>query len=235
MVQILLQVALLSALGCIAPSFAQQSASSTSVQPLEAKIDMFDAENAGGATVTINIASGLTKKFSILPTGFEYHIHVKPVGQGDDCMATGGHLDPTNIGSAKCIPEKPEMCQEGDLSGKHGNLKPTESGAIQEITYQDRQISFSGSATTIVGRSIVIHNNGVRVACGNIVPSTSQVSAKEDKDSGRNLAQGEPDTKASSSQANNGATTDRRYSSNEVLWTIAGTVASGVVAAMLSF
>ncbi|KAG0279926.1 hypothetical protein BGZ95_011829 [Linnemannia exigua] len=132
--------------------------------------------NNGGAQVWIEVKSGLSKKYAISPTGgFEYHIHVKRVGPNNDCMATGGHLDPTNIGAAKCMPAKPDRCQEGDLSviggyGKHGELKATESGAIAPISYNDKFIHFSGETTTIEGRSVVIHNNGTRVACANIVP-----------------------------------------------------------------
>ncbi|KAF9358871.1 hypothetical protein BGX26_000735 [Mortierella sp. AD094] len=238
-------VTLLAALSCMGMSSAQQ----TAPQPVEAQVDMSSIKGTflftpldkspTGATVTINIESGLTKKFSILPTvGFEYHIHVKPVGLGGDCMATGGHLDPTNVGMTKCDPAAPEKCQEGDLSGKHGNLKPTKSGAIPEFNYVDKQIAFTGIDTTIVGRSVVIHNNGTRVACGNISPAQSPYSTSGTP-SGSNLAQEDQDIKASSSvsnsQTNNGASADGRISSSEVLWTIAGTLASGIVAAMLSF
>ncbi|KAF8983137.1 hypothetical protein BGZ46_010802 [Entomortierella lignicola] len=191
-------------------------------------------KNQAGALVDIKIDSGLTTTFAVLPTvGFEYHIHVKPVGQGGDCMATGGHLDPTNVGMAKCNPAIPEKCQEGDLSGKHGNLMPTESGELPEIHYQDKQLSFTGADTTIAGRSIVIHNNGTRVACADILPVQTL---------GSNHVKGEQDAMSSSSSSsasnshiNNGASADGRISTNEVLWTIAGTVASGIVAAMLSF
>ncbi|KAF8933576.1 hypothetical protein BGZ58_006259, partial [Dissophora ornata] len=107
--------------------------------------------------------------------GFEYHIHVKPVGPDNDCIATGGHLDPESIGAtAKCNPAKPEKCQEGDLSGKHGELKATESGSIPTMSYVDHLLQFTGESSTIVGRSVVIHNNGTRVACGDILPVAAQ-------------------------------------------------------------
>ncbi|KAF9109729.1 hypothetical protein BGX27_007263 [Mortierella sp. AM989] len=167
-------------------------------------------KSSTGAAVTIEVESGLTTKFSLLPSvGFEYHIHVNPVGSNGDCMATGGHFDPTNVGMAECDPALPEKCQEGDLSGKHGNLKPTISGAIQKFSYVDKQLTLTGS-NNIAGRSVVIHNNGTRVACGNIVAL-----------SGTNHAQVDQNTKASSSastsQVNNGAAADGRISSNEVL------------------
>ena len=60
------------------------------------------------------------------------------------------------------------------FKGKHGELMATESGAIPTISYLDRQLRFSGAETTIVGRSVVIHNNGTRVACGDILSFTSE-------------------------------------------------------------
>ncbi|KAG0017917.1 hypothetical protein BGZ80_007781 [Entomortierella chlamydospora] len=225
------------------------NAQQTVPQPLEAQLDMYGIKgtflftpldtSSTGVKVTVNIESGLTKKFSILPTvGFEYHVHVKPVGPGGDCMETGGHLDPANIGMAKCDPTAPEKCQEGDLSGKHGNLKPTASGTIPEFSYVDNQLAFTGTDTTIAGRSVVLHNNGTRVACGNILPVHSSSSTSRTH-SRSNLVLDDQNTKASlslsNSQTNNGASADGRVSSNEVLWTIAGTLASGIVAAMLSF
>ncbi|KAF9912389.1 hypothetical protein EC991_011081 [Linnemannia zychae] len=144
---------------------------------IEANFMFAPLPNNGGAQVWIEVKSGLTKKFAVSPTGgFEYHIHVNQVGPGNDCMATGGHLDPTNVGAAKCLAVKPDKCQEGDLSGKHGELKATDSGAIPPISYNDKYIHFSGEAATIAKRSVVIHNNGTRVACGNIYPFDQSTS-----------------------------------------------------------
>lgn len=85
---------------------------------IEANFMFAPLANNGGAQVWIEVKSGLTKKFAVSPTGgFEYHIHVKPVGPNNDCVATGGHLDPGNVGAVKCTAAKPDTCQEGDLSG----------------------------------------------------------------------------------------------------------------------
>ncbi|KAK3847588.1 MAG: superoxide dismutase [Linnemannia gamsii] len=150
---------------------SQIMAAAIDMNGIEANFMFAPLANNGGAQVWIEVKSGLSKTFAVSPTGgFEYHIHVKPVGSNNDCMATGGHLDPTNIGAAKCMPAKPDRCQEGDLSGKHGELKATESGFIAPISYNDKSIHFSGETTTIAGRSVVIHNNGTRVACANIFP-----------------------------------------------------------------
>ncbi|KAG0213488.1 hypothetical protein BGX28_004343 [Mortierella sp. GBA30] len=212
---------------------AMVHADTTTPTPLQASIDMSGikatllftpvGDSDTGANVTVNVLSGLTKKFAILPAvGFEYHVHVQPVGPNNDCMATGGHLDPDNIGTAvKCNPSTPEKCQEGDLSGKHGYLMPTDSGALPPITYVDDQLQFTGVNTTIVGRSIVIHNNGTRVACGNILPvgGGSQTAS--------------PPVAANSDGQKNGAASENRIS-REVLWMVLGTVGSGVMAALMA-
>ncbi|KAG0263170.1 hypothetical protein BG011_009173 [Mortierella polycephala] len=154
---------------------------------------VFAPLNGKGAQVLIEVQSGLKKQFAKSPSGgFEYHIHEHPVGPNNDCMATGGHLDPANVGSAKCNSTKPELCQEGDLSGKHGEFNASDSGATPTIAYIDRQLQFSGAGTTIEGRSIVIHNNGTRVACGNLLPmqpSTTSSNADMDKDVDTKTAQ----------------------------------------------
>ncbi|KAF9902187.1 hypothetical protein EC991_005200 [Linnemannia zychae] len=125
---------------------------------------------AGGMNITVTGVKGLSIAKQILPVGYEYHVHVKPVGPNGDCMATGGHLDPANVGAAPCNPANLTSCQTGDLSGKHGNLKGTESGAIPTIAYLDTQLSFTEPANgPMVGRSVVIHNNGTRVACGDLI------------------------------------------------------------------
>lgn len=73
------------------------------------------APNIPGALVEI---TGVIKAQAIKPNeGFEYHIHEKPVGPDNDCMATGGHLDPLKFGDGHCNPATPDKCQEGDLSG----------------------------------------------------------------------------------------------------------------------
>ncbi|KAF9284533.1 hypothetical protein BGZ68_004633 [Mortierella alpina] len=177
--------------------------------------------NGKGADVAINIVNGLSTTAAALPAvGFEYHIHVNPV-TNNDCMTTGGHLDPTNVGAAKCNPAAPEKCQEGDLSGKHGNLKPTESGALAPITYTDKEIHFTGVNTTIVGRSIVIHNNVTRIACANLVSADDAEPHSMPPPSGV-------------SSQTSGAASETRVS-REILWTVVGTVGSGIMAALMAF
>ncbi|KAF9896492.1 hypothetical protein BX616_007335 [Lobosporangium transversale] len=129
---------------------------------------------AEGTNVTVDVKSGLTQGLQILPAGFEYHIHVKPVGANGDCMATGGHLNPGNAGKYPCDKTSANFtaCEIGDLSGKHGNLVAAnnDTGAIPPLSYVDSQLSFSGpTESALLGRSVVIHNNGTRIACANLV------------------------------------------------------------------
>lgn len=123
-----------------------------------------------GVNVTITVSKGLTQAKQILPVGYEYHVHVNPVGPNNNCTATGGHLDPANVGPAPCNPKNLTSCQVGDLSGKHGNFVATDSaeGALPVIQYVDTQLAFTGT-DAITGRSVVIHNNGTRIGCANII------------------------------------------------------------------
>ena len=52
-----------------------------------------------------------------------YHIHDQPVPADGNCTGTKAHLDPYIRGEKPpCDPTMPQMCQVGDLSGKHGNI-----------------------------------------------------------------------------------------------------------------
>ncbi|KAF9115246.1 hypothetical protein BGX27_008480 [Mortierella sp. AM989] len=142
------------------------------------KTDKIDAtftfhEAADGMNITVAVASGLTTGYQILDVGFEYHVHDFPVGPNNNCTATGAHLDPAKVGVAKpCDPQNLTSCQTGDLSGKHGNLVAVnnETGSIPTFSYLDSHLSFKGPANeTLLGRSIVIHNNGTRIGCADLV------------------------------------------------------------------
>ncbi|KAG0368705.1 hypothetical protein BC939DRAFT_439549 [Gamsiella multidivaricata] len=130
---------------------------------------------AEGMNITVSVAKGLTTGLLIQTTppqtGFEYHIHDFPVGPNNNCTATGAHLDPAKVGVAKpCDPTDLNTCQTGDLAGKHGPLVPVNNatGEIPTINYIDSQLNFTGDGA-MVGRSIVIHNNGTRIGCANLV------------------------------------------------------------------
>ncbi|KAG0092813.1 hypothetical protein BGZ93_001728 [Podila epicladia] len=129
-----------------------------------------------GLNVTIT-GKGLTIAKRVLETGYDYHVHVKPVTNGN-CSSTGAHLDPTNVGVATpCDPKNLTSCQTGDLAGKFGNFMGTEDGVLPFTTYIDTQLKFEGDANnTLVGRSVVIHNNGTRIACADIITEGSATS-----------------------------------------------------------
>ncbi|KAJ1979441.1 hypothetical protein H4R35_001516 [Dimargaris xerosporica] len=105
---------------------------------------------------------------------YKYHIHVSPVGENNNCTATGGHYDPhsaaTTYAPYTCTPgvTPQDHCEVGDLSGKHGSLAPTAEAPQVSGQYDDDYVKFTPD-NTVIGRSIVIHNSkGDRIACANI-------------------------------------------------------------------
>ncbi|KAK6355905.1 hypothetical protein TWF718_000284 [Orbilia javanica] len=111
------------------------------------------------------------------PGPYPYHIHDFVVGEGGNCTATGGHLDPyVRRDDPPCDPEAPETCEIGDLSGKHGKASEEASTGTWCTSYVDKYLSFDSEDVAFIGndRSIVVHNaNKTRIACGNIVLATS--------------------------------------------------------------
>jgi hypothetical protein len=83
-----------------------------------------------GSVAAVSAPDGKGVKFSVSFSGlpatggpFMYHIHEKPVPTDGNCTGTGAHLDPYKRGEVPiCDASKPETCQTGDLSGKHGNI-----------------------------------------------------------------------------------------------------------------
>ncbi|KAG9064289.1 hypothetical protein KI688_003477 [Linnemannia hyalina] len=202
----------------------------------------------GGASVVIDIESGLTPELEIQRgVGLEYHIHVKQVGPNNNCEATGGHLDPdpAKPGVVPCDPYASDTCQMGDLSvGKHGNLEVTPKGDLQ-LKYIDRQLKFTGDATTIVGRSLVIHNNGTRIACANILPASQTTSANDlpmllpnaiqqgTSSYSPQIGSGSGDN--GRVRSNNAHPSEGRFVSSDAMWTAVGSVVCGVIAALMAF
>lgn len=106
--------------------------------------------------------------------------------------------------------------------GKHGELKATESGAIPPLSYNDKYIHFSGETTTIAGRSVVIHNNGTRVACGNIYPFEQSSSSLASPKGASSAPDGEVKSQHSSA------------SGSQVVATMAMAVAGTVFGALMA-
>lgn len=122
-----------------------------------------------GTTSTDGKGVQFDVSFSGLPaTGgpFIYHIHAKPVPTNGNCSGTGAHLDPYMRGEAPpCDASKPETCQVGDLSGKHGSI----AGQSFSASYDDLYLSTNPSDPSFFGNlSFVIHlANKTRIGCAN--------------------------------------------------------------------
>jgi hypothetical protein len=92
-----------------------------------------------------------------------------------NCSSAGGHLRPFGgpEDTVKCDPSHPELCQVGDLSGKHGNItrESLTNGNKFMITYNDPFVSaIQGSEAFFGSRSIVVHAaNLTRLNCANFV------------------------------------------------------------------
>jgi len=104
---------------------------------------------------------------------FGYHIHDQPVPADGNCTGAKAHLDPYGRGQeTPCDKTKPETCQVGDLSGKHGKIPAPTYGAVMfDASYNDLYASTKEGIGAFLGnRSIVIHRNDTtRLACANIV------------------------------------------------------------------
>ncbi|KAJ4354396.1 Cell surface superoxide dismutase [Cu-Zn] 4 [Didymosphaeria variabile] len=145
------------------PVGAQYEALIKGKAPYEVSGSVKIASGAAGMGVSVEIA------LANLPAEggpFIYHIHEKSVPEDGNCTATGAHLDPYKRGEdPACDATKPESCQVGDLSGKHGKITQTSFSA----TYNDAYIATSTDDKSFFGdKSIVVHlANKTRIACAN--------------------------------------------------------------------
>lgn len=102
------------------------------------------------------------------PSLLAYHLHVDPVPEDGNCTETLAHLDPYIRGEeTPCDAKKPETCQVGDLSGKHGAIP--ENQTTFETSYVDLYAStLEGIGAFFGNRSIVFHfSNKTRITCAN--------------------------------------------------------------------
>lgn len=115
-----------------------------------------------------------------------YHIHQNPVPADGNCNATGGHLDKYGVGEDfVCDPSRPDLCQLGDLSGKHGSIQFNDEKGIVNLHYVDNYLSTNPNNTAFFGNlSIVVHkkSDNLRLNCGNFAalnvnPSATTVSS----------------------------------------------------------
>ncbi|RDA89235.1 hypothetical protein CP532_0589 [Ophiocordyceps camponoti-leonardi (nom. inval.)] len=132
--------------------------------------------NVQGSIVASTPADGVGVEFKVrfnnVPQEggpFLYHVHVNAVPSDGNCTATLAHLDPYNRGEdPPCDSSRPETCQVGDLSGKHGKANTTSSGSFS-ADYVDRFLSTSPESNAFFGnRSFVFHfANKTRITCAN--------------------------------------------------------------------
>ncbi|KAI1416826.1 hypothetical protein F5Y13DRAFT_101024 [Hypoxylon sp. FL1857] len=111
--------------------------------------------------------------FSNLPAEggpFIYHVHVAPVPADGNCTSTLTHLDQMGRGENPiCDWTQPASCQQGDLSGKHGNITTVNSS----YSFHDPYTSLrEGDGAYIGNRSLVFHFlNKTRISCANFIVS----------------------------------------------------------------
>ncbi|OAL50727.1 Cu,Zn superoxide dismutase-like protein [Pyrenochaeta sp. DS3sAY3a] len=129
--------------------------------------------NLRGSIAAVAAADGVGVKFAVSISGlpaeggpFMYHIHRKPVPSNGNCSGTESHLDPYKRGEVPgCDATKPETCEVGDLSGKHGNITTGEFSK----EYVDLYASTLASDPAFFGNlSFVVHlSNKTRIGCAN--------------------------------------------------------------------
>ncbi|KAI0830965.1 hypothetical protein F5Y06DRAFT_281591 [Hypoxylon sp. FL0890] len=116
--------------------------------------------------------------FSNLPTQggpFIYHVHSAPVPADGNCTSTLAHLDQMGRGETPaCDSTQPATCQQGDLSGKYGNI----TDATSSYRFHDPYTSLrEGDGAYIGNRSIVFHFfNKTRITCANFTVFKSNTS-----------------------------------------------------------
>ncbi|KAL5120252.1 Cell surface superoxide dismutase [Cu-Zn] 4 [Pleosporales sp. CAS-2024a] len=132
-----------------------------------------------GSIIAVTAPSGPGVAFSVSFSGlpatggpFIYHIHNKPVPANGNCTAAGAHLDPYMRGETPpCDATKPETCQVGDLSGKHGSISADSFSA----QYLDPYLSLTPGTPAFFGNlSFVVHlANKTRIGCANFQMQTA--------------------------------------------------------------
>ncbi|KAK0896561.1 Cell surface superoxide dismutase [Cu-Zn] 4 [Friedmanniomyces endolithicus] len=137
------------------------------------------ASDGNGVYVQVNVAN-------LPPSGgpFLYHIHLNPIDSSGNCSTAGSHLDPYNVTEAfVCDPANPQMCQVGDMSGKHGGIA---NGTNYTVGYVDQYLSTQPGTPAFFGnRSIVVHfANKTILTCANFTISSQSSSGAGGSGSG---------------------------------------------------
>ncbi|KAK2036910.1 hypothetical protein LZ31DRAFT_636357 [Colletotrichum somersetense] len=118
--------------------------------------------NVRGSIVAMTAPDGNGVKFTV---GFSNLPNEGGPFKDGNCTKALAHHDPFNRGeAAPCDASRPETCQIGDLSGKHGSVTRD-----YEQTYIDRYLSIvQGPGSFFGNRSFVFHfANKTRISCAN--------------------------------------------------------------------
>ncbi|KAH4075615.1 hypothetical protein HBH92_040550 [Parastagonospora nodorum] len=162
-----------------APQVAGNPAGASYVATLPVK----EGSPLRGAITAVSAPDGVGVLFSVSFSGlpatggpFMYHLHEKPVPENGNCTATGAHLDPYKRGEVPiCDASKPETCQTGDLSGKHGNFT---SGDFSAEYVDPYSALIPGNNAYFGNLSFVLHlANKTRIGCANFVSQGAKPSS----------------------------------------------------------
>ncbi|KAK4944175.1 Cell surface superoxide dismutase [Cu-Zn] 4 [Elasticomyces elasticus] len=148
------------------PEYATYQAVLQESNPVQGQITGVSNDNGTGVNFNVNFFG--FPDASVGP--FAYHIHEFAVPSDGNCTGTGGHLSPYGRNETPpCDTTRPETCQPGDLSGKHGAVADTAREKSFQVTYLELYVSSDPTSPTFFGnRSVVVHaSNGTRLNCGN--------------------------------------------------------------------
>ena len=106
-------------------------------------------QGAQGGAVSVKVA---LRGLDPAQGPFPWHVHTLPVTVAGGCDGTGGHY---------ATPLK----EEGELSQRHGDLPAT---ATVDTTYTDTSGLALLGGGSVLGRSIVLHRGGKRMACATL-------------------------------------------------------------------
>lgn len=159
---------------------------------VKGKITFTAAKNGTGVDVDVDLEG----KFAGVEGPYAYHIHAEPVPANGSCAATLAHLDPYQRGQKPdCDASKPETCEIGDLSGKHGKI-PSANGSTTHFHdhYTELYASTKEGIGAFLGNvSVVIHApNSSRLACSNIELKKGSAVAGGNATSSNHTAGGRP-------------------------------------------
>lgn len=128
--------------------------------------EVYISQGPGGNGIAVQA------NFAGLPaTGgpFLYHIHENPVNADGNCSSAGGHLIPYPSEYPCPSMDRAEVCEAGDLSGKHGKINGTEFAANYVESYVSNNDE-PGCEQCMTDRALVVHYaNKTAIACANFV------------------------------------------------------------------